>query len=155
MADEESEKRGFTVRDRRRFSDSGEPREEPESGAETRQAPPTEAAAETTGAEGSATESAARSAPAGEASREQPSAEINFPTFVISLCTQALAHLGEIPDPSAGDTRVDLDAARQLIDILGMLQEKTAGNLERDEATLLEHALYDLRMKYVERAHKG
>jgi hypothetical protein len=155
MADEESEKRGFTVRDRRRFSDSGEPREESESGAETPETPPPGAAAETAAAQSAAAESTAGAGHGGAGPSEQLPPEINFPTFVISLCTQALAHLGEIPDPSAGETRVDLGAARQLIDILAMLQEKTTGNLERDEATLLEHALYDLRMKYVERAHKG
>lgn len=79
---------------------------------------------------------------------------INFSTFVLSLSTQALAHLGEIPDPIDNTTRVDLAAARQLIDILAMLQEKTAGNLDPSEAEFLEHALYDLRMRFVDQTQK-
>jgi hypothetical protein len=73
---------------------------------------------------------------------------------VISLCTQALAHLGEIPDPATGTISADLTGARQLIDILAMLQEKTRGNLDADESSLLEQALYDLRIKYVEHAQR-
>ncbi|MGH6741931.1 MAG: DUF1844 domain-containing protein, partial [Bradyrhizobium sp.] len=78
--------------------------------------------------------------------------DLTFTTFTMSLITQALALLGEIPDPVERAVRVDLDAARQLIDIVGILQEKTRGNLDAGEAALLDGALYDLRMKYVERA---
>lgn len=80
--------------------------------------------------------------------------ELSFATFVISLSTQALALLGEIPDPVQGQTVVDLEGARQFIDILGILQDKTRGNLDPRESALLEGALYDLRMKYVERANR-
>ncbi len=151
--DQEKEGRGFTVRDRRRFSEEGESRPDEDSSAE---AP--EAAAEADAAAATAADESADSATsqAGFTHGDAHAApEINFPTFVISLSTQALAHLGEIPDPVAGNIQVDLGAARQLIDILGMLKEKTAGNLDTDESTLLDHALYDLRMKYVERAQKG
>ena len=64
----------------------------------------------------------------------------------------ALAHLGEMPNPVDGTTRVDLEAARQIIDIVAMLRDKTKGNLDEAENALLDDALYDLRMKYVERA---
>jgi hypothetical protein len=67
------------------------------------------------------------------------------------LSAQALAHLGEIPDPMHQAVRIDLEAARQVIDILGLLREKTKGNLDSAESPLLESVLYDLRMKYVER----
>ncbi|OFV89813.1 MAG: hypothetical protein A3J75_03555 [Acidobacteria bacterium RBG_16_68_9] len=77
---------------------------------------------------------------------------MNFSTFVLSLSTQALAHLGEIPHPVEGTTTVDLNAARQLIDILGLLREKTRGNLDKTEESLLQNILYDLRMRYVERS---
>jgi hypothetical protein len=78
--------------------------------------------------------------------------EITFASFVFSLSTQALVHLGEIPDPADGSTHVNLEGARQIIDILAILKEKTAGNLDPAENALLENALYDLRMRYVERA---
>ncbi len=163
MADEEQEGRGFKVHDRRRFSDSGESRSEEDTPATEQASPqpapdeaaPSAATGEPSAAGQPAADAGATEATVGGPTGENAAPEINFPTFVISLSTQALAHLGEIPDPMAGAIQVDLGAARQLIDILGMLKEKTAGNLDTDEATLLEHALYDLRMKYVERANKG
>ncbi len=133
--DEQEHSRGFKVEDRRRFSESGEVRD---AAAEAPAPPPTEA-------------------PAPEApptsTGEAAGPEINFATFIISLSTQALANLGEIPDPLERSTRIDLPAARQIIDILGLLRDKTTGNLDEAERALLDAALYDLRMKYVERAH--
>jgi len=145
-SEERDSDKPFKVQDRRRFSATGEARPEndvPPAGpapAEPSQAPPPNAAAD------AAVEQAA-------AQFGEP-AEISFATFVISLSTQALALLGEIPDPVQGGTIVDLEGARQFIDILGILQGKTRGNLDAREAALLEGALYDLRMKYVERANR-
>ncbi len=75
---------------------------------------------------------------------------MTFTTFVVSLSTEALALLGEIPDPASGQRRRDLGAAQQVIDIIGILRDKTRGNLDSDEAHLIEAILFDLRMKYVE-----
>jgi ABC-type Zn2+ transport system substrate-binding protein/surface adhesin len=75
--------------------------------------------------------------------------EINFTTFVMGLTTQALMHLGEIAEP--GQPQVpDLPAAKQMIDLLGVLRDKTKGNLDAAEEQLLASMLYDLRMRYVE-----
>jgi hypothetical protein len=76
---------------------------------------------------------------------------VDFRTFVISLSTSAMLHLGEIPDPDAGEPQVNLELARHSIDILSMLQEKTRGNLSDEENNLLQTLLTDLRMKYVNR----
>ena len=76
--------------------------------------------------------------------------KIDFPTFVLSLATSAQVHLGSIPNPVSGKTEKDLVLAKQTIDIIGILQEKTKGNLSDEEARLMEHLLYDLRMRYVE-----
>ena len=137
MADEgeKSEGKGFKVEDRRRFSETGETREK--TGAAERSPQPAEAGT-----------SEAR----GETPKESgaPPAEINFSTFVISLSTQALMHLGEIPDPLTGKVENDLAVAKQMIDIVALLREKTRGNLDPGEEQLVEDALYDLRMKYVE-----
>lgn len=78
--------------------------------------------------------------------------KIDFTTFVFSLATQAFVSLGETqltgePGPAGPP---DLDAAKQLIDILEMLQEKSRGNLSENEAHLLATLLYDLRMRYVQ-----
>ena len=80
--------------------------------------------------------------------------ELNFSTFIISLSTQAFVLLGEIPDPLTKESRADLGAARQMIDILGIVQEKTRGNLDKAESELLEGLLYDLRLRFVERARR-
>lgn len=138
--DEQHEKRGFKVDDRRRFSDSGDVKPEhrdtpPQPAAAEQPAPPPPQAA----AEHAAHTSA-------------PPFTINFSTFVISLSTQALAHLGEIPHPIDNQVVVDLAAAQQLIDILGILKDKTQGNLDASESALLESMLYDLRIKFVEHA---
>jgi Domain of unknown function (DUF1844) len=79
---------------------------------------------------------------------------IDFPTFILSLATSAQVHLGAIPNPATGKEERNLSIAKETIDLLGMLQEKTKGNLTPDEERLFDHVLYDLRMMYVER-NKG
>ena len=76
-------------------------------------------------------------------------AELNFSTFIMGLTTQALMHLGEIAEPGQPQAP-DLAAAKQMIDLLGILRDKTTGNLDADEEQLLASMLYDLRMRYVE-----
>ena len=83
-----------------------------------------------------------------------PLPEINFASFIISLSSSALFHFGEIPDPATNQKERNLPLAKQTIDILGLLKEKTAGNLDREENQLLESLLYDLRMRYVEQLKK-
>ncbi len=77
--------------------------------------------------------------------------EANFATFVISLSSTCLMHLGEVPSPDNENPCVDLAMAKHIIDTLSMLQEKTKGNLDSDEQRLLEGVLYELRMKFVMR----
>ncbi len=81
-------------------------------------------------------------------------AEVTISTLFLSLSTQALMHLGEIPDLTTGEPARDLQAARSIIDLLGVLEEKTRGNLDGAEAGLLERVLYDLRMRFVEIARR-
>jgi hypothetical protein len=80
-----------------------------------------------------------------------PLPEVSFTTFIFSLNTSALVHLGEIPEFSTGETKIDLILAKYTIDTLAMLQKKTAGNLTEDEKDFLGHILYDLRMRYIKR----
>ena len=75
--------------------------------------------------------------------------EINFSTFIFSLNSSALVHLGELSDPSTNAKSVNLPVAKQTIDIIAMLDEKTKGNLTGDEEKLLKNILHDLRMKYI------
>jgi hypothetical protein len=78
--------------------------------------------------------------------------QIDFATFVLSLSHSALMHLGEAPDPDSNETHVDLGLAKQNIDILGLLEEKTKGNLTGDEERLVAQVLFDLRMRFVEKS---
>jgi len=75
--------------------------------------------------------------------------EINFINFLFSISTSALIQLGEIEDPTNPQTVRNIPLAKQTIDLIGMLKEKTKGNLTPDEAKLIENVLYDLRMRYV------
>ena len=145
MAEEEEKKqgKGFTVQDRRRFSETGESRDDSESSKQV-DGDPTKPTEESPRAQASTHTSA----------QESPLPEINFSTFVISLSTQALMHLGEIENPLTGKVEPDVLVAKQMIDIIGMLREKTRGNLNAGEDRLIEDILFDLRMKYVEAVKK-
>jgi len=140
MSNDEAQhdKRGFKVEDRRRFSETGEARTEQR--AETPERPSTQ--------EEKPAVAAAAAAPK---ARDASVLPLTFSTFVLSLSTQALVHLGEIPNPADNRLATDLLAAKQMIDILGILKEKTNGNLDSSESGLLDSVLYDLRLKYVER----
>jgi hypothetical protein len=75
--------------------------------------------------------------------------EINFVNFLFSISTSALIQMGEIEDPISQQTVKNLPLAKQTIDLIGMLKEKTEGNLTPEEAKLIENILFDLRMRYV------
>jgi hypothetical protein len=145
--EEEEKGKGFKVEDRRRFSAEGELK-------------PEHRAAEATPAPGPPpppNAAAAAAQPTAAAPHEAAAApdEITFATFMVGLSTQALMHLGEIRDPQDEGAGVNLVAAQQLIDIVGMLKDKTRGNLDRDEEALIDAILFELRMKYVERSRRG
>jgi Domain of unknown function (DUF1844) len=167
MANEEEKSPSFKVNDRRRFSSEGELKPEFREGDEA----VTEASGETiVGAAGTSTASADQVHPQGgtehaghphahpghthRAAESGGEAELTFGTFLVGLSTQALVLLGDIADPQSGKPAQDLRGAQQLIDIIGMLREKTRGNLDREEDQLIEAVLYELRMKYVERARQ-
>ena len=74
---------------------------------------------------------------------------LNFATFIFSLNSSALVQLGMIEDPMTSEKTKNLPLAKQTIDILSMLEEKTRGNLDADEAAMIKNILYDLRILYV------
>ncbi len=80
--------------------------------------------------------------------------EVTFPAFVMSLNTSVLFHMGEIGDPASGKKTVDLDLARHGIDTLTLIQQKTKGNLLKDEEEMLKNILYDLKMRFVQVSKK-
>jgi hypothetical protein len=73
----------------------------------------------------------------------------SFLSLIMSLASNAAASLGMMPHPVTGETGVDLQTAKHWIDVLGMLERKTKGNLDRQEAHTVESLLADLRMQYV------
>ena len=87
--------------------------------------------------------------PKNDMQQEVPLPEISFINLIFSLSTSALIQLGEIQDPITQQLAKNLPLAKQTIDLIGMLKEKTKGNLISDEEKVLENLLYDLRMRYV------
>jgi hypothetical protein len=131
--EEKKKDSGFVVKDKRLFGESAEdlPRQEPQSAAaEEKQKEP-------------------------EKSQQQPDQEkdypaVNFTNFILSLSTSALLHFGDIPDSEDGSaSQKNLPAAKQIIDILDMLNERTKGNLDDNEKNLIQGVLYELKMRYV------
>lgn len=83
---------------------------------------------------------------------EHAPAAIDFYTFILSLGSSAFVHLGDAPHPETGKVEANLLLAKQTIDILGMLQEKTRGNLTPEEEKFLQTLLSDLRLRFVARS---
>ena len=130
MPEDEIRGEGFTIKDRRTFDTEGQVKEE-------------------------ASKEAKKEAKKDEKVEEKeekeftPLPEVNFSSFLLSLSSSILLHLGEISDPQSGEKRKDLALAKQTIDIITLLKEKTEGNLTEEEQNLLKHLLYDLRMRFV------
>ena len=142
------EKKEFEVKDRRIFSEQGAQDEYREEDPSADASPEAAEQASSSTEQSQATETQEEPA-AAEAKQEPPLPEINFATFVVSMNASALMHLGAIEDPITGQTNKNLAMAKQTIDILSMLAEKTEGNLSNEEKNLLKNILYDLRIIYV------
>jgi len=130
MPEDEIRGEGFTIKDRRTFDTEGKVKEEARKEAKEEDNKDEKA--------GDRKESEYTSLP-----------EVNFSSFVLSLSSSILLHLGEIEDPQSGEKKKDLALAKQTIDIITILKDKTKGNLTDDEQKLLEYLLYDLRMRFV------
>jgi hypothetical protein len=89
-----------------------------------------------------------------EHSNEDPNVPVDFATFILSLSSSAAYHLGLVPHPEKESSCLNLPMARQTIDILSILQEKTKGNLSEEEDRLLSEILYNLRMAFVRESKK-
>jgi len=77
---------------------------------------------------------------------------VDFHTFILSLGSSALFHMGELEGPEGEPGQIDLPLAKHTIDVIAMLEEKTKGNLSAPEANLVESLLYDLRLRFVEKS---
>ncbi|MDG2303079.1 MAG: DUF1844 domain-containing protein [Candidatus Binatia bacterium] len=161
--EEEGSEPSFKVIDRRRFASDGSERSEEEQAGvvETvRESPPPVSEAPPPPPPPQPPEPPAALTPEPEPELAAPQgepyegtaadAQPSFATLVLSLSTQALMCLGEIPEAPGAEPRQELGAARNIIDLLGVLEQKTKGNLTEDEHALLERILYDLRMRFVQ-----
>jgi hypothetical protein len=143
---EEKEDQGFVFKDSRKISlDDAEP--EPATTAEQAEERLGDEPAQPTDA---GFEEAPRHSES-DRQRSVPLPAVNFSTFVFSLSSSALVHLGEIPEPASQKMHQDLNLAKQIIDTLGMIEEKSRGNLDADEERLIKGVLYDLRMRFVQK----
>jgi hypothetical protein len=135
--EEDKKEKGFVIKDRRHFDESGaargedEKKEEKKPEVKVEQTPPLQ------------------QEPNNAAPEDAPLPEINFSGFIFSLSTTAMYHFGDFPDPATKKASRNLAAAKQTIDILTILKTKTEGNLDENEKELLDGVLYELRMRYV------
>jgi hypothetical protein len=173
MAEEEGKERGFKVADRRRFSAEGEAKPEVEEKPAAQPAKPIEKPVEahshtelhshdephihstSEGAQAKASAAYQKAASSQPGAADLGPQDLTFASFVVGLSTEALALMGEMPHPATGERIHDLIGAQQIIDIIAILQDKTRGNLSPDEETLIDAILFDLRMKYVEKARQS
>lgn len=150
--DDNQEEVTFKVADRRKFNPDGSLKDgvtlEPE---KPKEAPKPLAETASTGA-ASAKSQSAPVADDTEEEAEIPGADdpASFVNFLSTLATNAAASLGAVPHPATGKRTLDLDTGKYWLDVLGMLRDKTKGNLHKEETRLLEGLLADLRMQYVQ-----
>ena len=159
----------FKVVDRRPFNPDGTPRELSEEEKAEAERLAKAAAVENAAAAAISSQQAAkqdappaprdepRAAPRSKPQRERQPRQAGDPlddptsflSLIMSLASNAAASLGMMPHPVTGETGVDLQTAKHWIDVLGMLEQKTQGNLDEQEAQMIENLLADLRMQYV------
>ena len=126
MTDEKENSKGFKVEDKRRFTQEGEPKKD--QGHETRDTRPEETTKQ----------------------EDKKLPPVDFTTFILSLASSVQVHLGLLANPATGKPEKNLELAKQTIDLLGLMEEKTKGNLTSDEGQILQHILHDLRVQFVE-----
>jgi len=85
---------------------------------------------------------------------EEPK-KVSFPMFLSTLGMQALIALGELENPADGKKSTQLPQAEYMIDLIGLIQEKTRGNLTDQENSMIQELLYELRMRFVEKRGKA
>lgn len=134
--EEEKKEKGFVVKDRRFFDESGQARKEEAQ---------------------SVVESEEKREKVADSVKDKPKTqvqeevlpEVTFSSFIFSLSTTAMLHFGDFPDPTTKKPTKNLAAAKQTIDMLDMIKNKTRGNLDDNEKELLDGLLYELKMRYV------
>jgi hypothetical protein len=150
--DENQEEVSFKVSDRRKFNPDGSLKEGVTIAPEPEKSQPTVSEPAAAAAAGPAQAIEADTSADINADDEIPGADdpASFINFLSTLATNAAAALGAVPHPATGKRTLDLDSGKYWLDVLGMLRDKTKGNLHKEEARLLDGLLADLRMQYVQ-----
>lgn len=123
---------GFVIKDKRIFAESGDVKPTDDQASVAKETKPASTAGEQS---------------ANDKEHDYP--PTSFTNFVLSLSTSALFHFGDFSGREDGQTEKNLPAAKQTIDILDMLHEKTKGNLDGNEDQLIQGILYELKLRYV------
>jgi hypothetical protein len=145
---EDNDEKGFVIKDKRIFDETGDVKDD-----EAKDKPKEETMEKPDISEKE--ETSQKPEETGTPREEsQPFPEINFAGFIFSLHTSALLHFGDFPDPVSNEKSRNLPAAKQTIEILDMMKDKTRGNLDENEEKLLDGILYELKMRYVTESEK-
>ena len=137
----EQEEQGFRVTDKRGFREDGEPANpEGQTNEKEEEAPAVEQSS-----------SKEEAPPEKEAPPRPP---IDFPSYILSYYTQGCVLMGEVPNPITNKKEEHIEEAKHIVDILSMLEQKTKGNLSKEEKQLLESVLYELRMKFMAKTNR-
>ena len=151
MSNKEEKDLGFKITDRRGFSET-ESKPEKNAAREDIKTAQSEVKPDEPKPRDEKRRSAGEEAPRRNGDEERHLGPLNFSQFIMSLATSALIQMGDAQHPDAsGNEFMDIEAARQTIDLIAMLKEKTKGNLEQDEAKLLDNILAELRFRFVQK----
>jgi hypothetical protein len=162
----QGESTGFQIKDRRRFDEQGNIRSQDDSAKEQpagrldskSTAPSSGQGAKLSSGKDSAVKDSATNEAGFTVKEKSDSAaapEVDFSSFILSMAHSVLVHLGEVPAPAGVDIPVNLEAAKQTIDLLAMLKSKTSGNLETQEEHLIEEILHNLRVSFVQAKNRS
>lgn len=152
------DQKGFTVKDRRLFDEKGDVRPDAEGAAAPEDAPAPEPQAPRREPEPPAPEPAAPGPDIQAGPQPEPGPQggrpplppVDFSGLILSLAHATMMHLGQLPDPSGRTGQPDLELARHTIDTIAMLKKKTKGNLDEQEQKLIDTALTELQMAFVQ-----
>jgi len=146
--------KSFQVVDKRRFDSTGQERTTEEEAKQTVSAATTAASGQNSAAVSEASQAAAGFTMS-ESNPSDDSEPVAFTSFIMSLATQVLVQLGEMPAPQGMEIPIDLESARQTIDIMTMLQRRTKGNLSAEESRFMEEVLHSLRISFINAKKKS
>lgn len=150
MSESEDETKGFKVTDHRKFTAEGELRPGPEAASRPEPLQEEEPKDERDEPRADTTE---KEEPDSSEANVGPPPEVQLADLVHMLVTNALVMLGDAQDPVSGERAENLQGAQVMIAFMTLLQEKTKGNLDKEEEKLLDEMLYNLRMRFIDKAN--